>query len=194
MDKFGTTNPVVGIPQYINTITDMLALSNIKNVGRYFQTPSPQVLQQIASTPKEPDAMTVAAKAQYEKVKSETAQAMGDQQIRQQKQQQDDAFRHQKLSQDLELAQQKLEIERAKVFVGASPTGPTAVDPIEAAKVGVDIHQAHLDAALKSHELAMNYATDQAKIAQQREAAQLQAQTAQQAMQQPDSGDGGGSS
>ena len=188
MDKFGTTNPVVGIPQYINTITDMLALSNIKNVGRYFQTPSPQVLQQIASTPKEPDAMTVAAKAQYEKVKSETAQAMGDQQIRQQKQQQDDAFRHQKLSQDLELAQQKLEIERAKVFVGASPTGPTAVDPIEAAKVGVDIHTAHLDAALKSHELAMNYATDQAKIAQQREAAQLQAQTAQAAQQQPPDG------
>jgi hypothetical protein len=104
--------------------------------------------------------MTVAAKAQYEKVKSETAQAMGDQQIRQQKQQQDDAFRHEKLKQDLELAQQKLEIERAKVFVGASPEGPTAVDPIEAAKVGVDIHQAHLDAALKSHELAMSYATD----------------------------------
>ena len=201
MDKFGTTNPVVGIPQYLNTITDMLALSNIKNVGRYFMSPSPQVLQQIASTPKEPDAMTVAAKAQYEKVKSETAQAMGDQQIRQQKQQQDDAFRHEKLRQDLELAQAKLEIERAKVFVGASPEGPTAVDPIEAAKVGVDIHTAHLDATLKSHELAMNYATDQARIAQQREAAQLQAQTAQaQAAQQnnnggnPQSGSGAGSS
>ena len=191
MDKFGTTNPVVGIPQYLNTITDMLALSNIKNVGRYFQTPSPQVLQQIASTPKEPDAMTVAAKAQYEKVKSETAQAMGDQQIRQQKQQQDDAFRHEKLKQDLELAQAKLEIERAKVFVGASPEGPTAVDPIEAAKVGVDIHQAHLDAALRSHELAMIYATDQARIAQQREASQLQAQTAQ-AQAAASQGDNGG--
>ena len=193
MDKFGTTNPVVGIPQYINTITDMLALSNIKNVGRYFQTPSPQVLQQIASTPKEPDAMTVAAKAQYEKVKSETAQAMGDQQIRQQKILSDEAFRQAKLQQDKDLAQQKLEIERAKVFVGASPEGPTAVDPIEAAKVGVDIHTAHLDANLKSHELAMNYATDQAKIAQQREAAQLQAQTAQAAQQQPPD-DGAGSS
>ena len=38
--------------------------------------------------------------------------------------------------------------------------------------------------------MAMSYATDQAKIAQQREAAQLQAQTAQAAQQQPDSGDG----
>ena len=71
MDKFGTTNPVVGIPQYINTITDMLALSNIKNVGRYLQTPSnPRCCSRSPSTPKEPDAMTVAAKAQYEKVKS----------------------------------------------------------------------------------------------------------------------------
>ena len=191
MDKFGTTNPVVGIPQYLNTVTDMLALSNIKNVGRYFMTPSPQVMQQIASTPKEPDAMTVAAKAQYEKVKSETAQALGEQQFRQQKQQADDAFRHQKLAQDAELAQAKLEIERAKVFVGAGPEGPTSVDPIEAAKIGVDIHQAHLDATMQGHEMAMKFATDQAKIAQQREAAQLQAQTAQAAQQQPpDSGDG----
>ena len=190
MDKFGTTNPVVGIPQYLNTIEDMLALSNIKNPSRYFMTPTPQVLQQIAAQPKEPDAMTVAAKAQYEKVKSETAQALGEQQFRQQKQQADDAFRHQKLQQDADLAQQKLEIERAKVFVGAGPEGPTSVDPIEAAKIGVDIHQAHLDANLKSHELAMSYATDQAKIAQQREAAQLQAQTAQAAQQSNDSGDG----
>ena len=40
MDKFGTTNPVVGIPQYLNTVTDMLALSNIKNVGSYFRPPA----------------------------------------------------------------------------------------------------------------------------------------------------------
>ena len=184
MDKFGTTNPVVGIPQYLNTVTDMLALSNIKNVGRYFMTPSPQVMQQIASTPKEPDAMTVAAKAQYEKVKSETAQAIGEQNLRSQKQQADDAFRHEQLRQKTLYDQEKLEIERAKVFVGAGPEGPTSVDPIEAAKIGVDIHQAHLDATMQSHEMAMKFATDQAKIAQQREAAQLQAQTAQ-AAQQP---------
>jgi hypothetical protein len=191
MQQFGPGNPVVGIPQYLNTINDTLALSNIKNVGRYFMTPAPQALQQIAAAPKEPDAMTVAAKAQYEKVKSETAQAMGDQQIRQQKQQQDDAFRHEKLRQDAELAQQKLEIERAKVFVGAGPEGPTSVDPIEAAKIGVDIHTAHLDAAMQDQDMRMRFATDQAKIAQQREAAQLQAQAAQQAAQQNNNGGGG---
>jgi hypothetical protein len=184
MQQFGTSNPVVGVPQYLNTITDMLALSNIKNVGRYFQTPPPQVLQQIAASPKEPDAMTVAAKAQYEKVKSETAQAIGDLQIRQEKQKRDDAFRREQLRQKADYEQQKLEIERAKVFVGASPAGPTAVDPIEAAKIGVDIHTAHLDAAMADQDMRMKFATDQAKIAQQREAAQLQAETAQAAAQQ----------
>ena len=184
MQQFGPGNPVVGIPQYQNTLSDILALANIKNVGRYFMTPNPQVLQQIAAAPKEPDAMTVAAKAQYEKVKSETAQAMGDQQIRLEKQQQDDAFRHEQLRQKTAYDQQKLEIERAKVFVGASPAGPTAVDPIEAAKIGVDIHTAHLDAEMQHREMQMKFATDQAKIAQQREAANLQAQTAQAAAQQ----------
>ena len=142
-------------------------------------------MQQIASTPKEPDAMTVAAKAQYEKVKSETAQAIGEQNLRSQKQQADDAFRHEQLRQKTLYDQEKLDIERAKVFVGAGPEGPTSVDPIEAAKIGVDIHTAHLDATMQSHEMAMRFATDQAKIAQQREAAQLQAQTAQAAQQQP---------
>jgi hypothetical protein len=135
--------------------------------------------------------MTVAAKAQYEKVKSETAQAMGDQEIRKQKQQADDAFRHEQLRQKTAYDQQKLEIERAKVFVGASPAGPTAVDPIEAAKIGVDVHTAHLDAEMQHREMQMKFATDQAKIAQQREAANLQAQTAQAAAQQNNnSGDG----
>jgi hypothetical protein len=78
------------------------------------------------------------------------------------------------------------------VFVGASPAGPTAVDPIEAAKIGVDVHTAHLDAAMQDREMQMRFATDQAKIAQQREAAQLQAQTAQAAAQQNNDNGGGG--
>jgi hypothetical protein len=97
--QFGPTNPVVGIPEMLNTITDMLAIANIKNVGRYFKTPSPEVLQAIMTQPKEPDAMTIAAKANYERVKSQTAKAMGDQQFQVQKQAQDEAFRRDKLAQ-----------------------------------------------------------------------------------------------
>ena len=96
----GRNNPVVGIPEMLNTITDMLAIANIKNVGRYFKTPSPQVLQAMQTAPKEPDAMTIAAKANYERVKNQTAKAMGDQQFNAQKQAQDEAFRRDKLAQE----------------------------------------------------------------------------------------------
>jgi hypothetical protein len=188
MQQFGVTNPVCGIMEYLNTISDMLDIANIKNVGRYFKTPDPNTLQQIASTPKEPDPMAVAAKAQFEKVRSETAQAIGEQNFRGQKLQSDDAFRQQKLKQDADLAQQKLAIERAKVFVGAGPAGPTAVDPIEAAKIGVDLHKAHLDAAMQGQQMQLDAATDQAKIQQQREAAALQAQTAQANANDPNGG------
>ena len=179
MQQFGVTNPVCGIQEYLNTISDMLDIANIKNVGRYFKTPSPQVMQQIASTPKEPDAQTVAAKAQFEKVKSETSQAVGEQQLRKQKQDQDDAFRYAQLKQKADYDQQKLDIERAKVFVGAGPGGPTAVDPVEAAKVMTDVHQAHLDAGVDLYKAHLGAAVDLTKVDQQREAAQLQAQTAQ---------------
>ena len=188
MQQFGVTNPVVSIQEYLNTITDQLNLANIKNVGRYFKTPDPQVLQAIASTPKEPDAMTVAAKAQFEKVKSETAQAVGDLQFKQQKQQSDDQFRQEQLRQKAMYDAQKLAIERAKVMAQAGHDGQGEVDPIEAAKVGVDLHKAHLDAAMQERELQANFAIDAAKIAQQREAAQLQAQAA---AQRPANGGGG---
>jgi hypothetical protein len=191
MQQFGVGNPVCGIQEYLNTISDMLDIANIKNVGRYFKTPDPQTLQQIASAPKEPSEMMVAAKAQFEKVKQQASQAIGEQQLREQKQAQDDAFRQAQLKQKADYDQQKLDIERAKVFVGAGPEGPTAVDPIEAAKIMSDVHQAHLDAGVSLYTAHLGAATDQAKIDQQREAAQLQAETAQQNAQAAQQNDGG---
>jgi hypothetical protein len=78
----------------------MLSIANIKNVSRYFKTPSPQVLQAMANAPHEPDAMTIAAKANYERVKSDTAQKMGEQQFNIQKQAQDEAYRRDRLAQE----------------------------------------------------------------------------------------------
>jgi hypothetical protein len=99
----------------------MLELANIKNVNRYFKQPDPATMQQIMSAPKEPDAQTVAAKAMYEKVKSDTvknvAQSDLDKQkllVQQQKQQQDDIFRHQKMEQERQVAEQKLQQEAAQ--------------------------------------------------------------------------------
>jgi hypothetical protein len=113
--QFGPQNPVVGIPEMLNTITDMLELANIRNVGRYFKTPDPQVLQQMATQPKEPDAMTLAAKAQFEKVQSDTAAKIGDHELLQQKQQADDQFRQAQLREKAFFDQQKLEVERERI-------------------------------------------------------------------------------
>jgi hypothetical protein len=119
--QYGLANPVCGIPEMFNTLSDMLELANIKNVNRYFKTPDPQALQQIMAAPKEPDAQTVAAKAMYEKVKSDTvknvAQSDIDKQkllVVQQKQQQDDIFRHQQMEQKRQVEEQRLAQEAEK--------------------------------------------------------------------------------
>jgi len=131
--QFGPSNPVVGIPEMLNTITDMLAIANIKNVGRYFKTPDPQVIQQMQQAPKEPDAMTIAAKANYERVKQQTAKAMGDQQFNAQKQAQDEAFRRDKLAQ-----QQAYEAEKIRV----QETGLALDHQVDMAQVVVDMAKA----------------------------------------------------
>jgi hypothetical protein len=112
--QFGPNNPVVGIPEMLNTITDMLEIANIKNVSRYFKMPSPQVLQQMQTAPKEPDAMTIAAKANYERVKQQTAKAMGDQQFQVQKAAQDEAFRQKKLAQEAAYEAEKIRVEETQ--------------------------------------------------------------------------------
>jgi hypothetical protein len=111
--QFGPNNPVVGIPEMLNTITDMLSIANIKNVSRYFKMPTPEQLQAIQSAPKEPDAMTIAARANLERVKSQTAKAMGDQQQNAQKTALDEAFRRDKLAQEQAYEAEKLRVQQA---------------------------------------------------------------------------------
>ena len=61
----------------------------------------PQVLQQMQTAPKEPDAMTIAAKANYERVKMQTAKARGRPAVRRPEGGgQDEAFRQKKLAQE----------------------------------------------------------------------------------------------
>jgi hypothetical protein len=111
--QFGPNNPVVGIPEMLATITDMLAIANIKNVSRYFKTPTPQQLAAIQSAPKEPDAMTIAAHANLERVKSQSAQAMGDQRQNAEKQALDEAFRRDKLAQQQAYEADKIRVQEA---------------------------------------------------------------------------------
>ena len=115
--QFGAGNPVVGIPEMLNTQTDMLALANIKNFGRYFKTPGPAQMQAILSQPKTPDPMALAAQAQLEKVRSDTSKAVGQQQLDREKMVHDNVFKHQQLQAKTQIDIQKLSLEGAKVGV-----------------------------------------------------------------------------
>jgi hypothetical protein len=111
LTTYGLNNPVCGIPEMLNTITDILAIANVKNVGRYFKTPTPQQLQAIMSAPKTPDPQAVLAQAQLEKARSDTAIATGKQQIDLRKMQLENTFKHQQLQAKTAYDFQKLEIE-----------------------------------------------------------------------------------
>ena len=45
--QMGLANPICGVQEMLNTMTDMLALANVKNVGRYFKTPNPMQMQAL---------------------------------------------------------------------------------------------------------------------------------------------------
>jgi hypothetical protein len=117
VQTYGLNNPVCGIPEMLNTVTDMLALANVKNVGRYFKTPNPMQMQQILSQPKTPDPMAVAAQAQLEKVRSDTSKAVGQQQIDREKMAHDNVFKHQQLRGKTQIDLQKLALEGQKIGV-----------------------------------------------------------------------------
>ena len=188
MQQFGVTNPVCGITEYLNTISDMLDIANIKNVGRYFKTPTPQVMQAIAAQPKEPDAMTLAAQAQYQKVKSDTATAVGQLQQAQAKQAADDDFRRQQLAEKTVNDRAKIQLEAQKLHVShVENIGRMAADmwgsqmdasaqhhqALQDAAVGH--HQAMQDAAVGHHQAFVDAAIGHHQANADVEAAQIQA-------------------
>lgn len=150
---FGPQNPVVGIPEMLNTVTDMLSIANIKNPGRYFKTPDPQTLQMIQSAPKEPDAMTLAAKAQFEKVKSDSAQAIGDQQFNEQKLASDDAFRKQKLDAQRQYEQEKLALEADKLHSQHAQSLHKVMGDIVTAHIDAEARRAQAEAQVQAASL-----------------------------------------
>jgi hypothetical protein len=139
--QMGLSNPICGLPEMMNTQTDMLSIANIKNVQRYFKMPDPAAMQQMLSAPKEPDAMTLAAQAQYQKVKADAAQALGDQQLKEQDQNQRHALALQQLREKTLYDQQKLDVERDKIHAQhVSTLGQMAADLF---KTHADVHVAH---------------------------------------------------
>jgi hypothetical protein len=116
---YGLNNPVCGIPEMLNTVTDMLSLANVKNVGRYFKTPNPMQMQAVLSQPKTPDPMALAAQAQLEKVRSDTAKAVGQQQLDREKMVHENVFKHQQLQAKTQTDIQKMGIDSQKAGIDA---------------------------------------------------------------------------
>jgi hypothetical protein len=115
--QMGLANPICGVPELLNTMTDMLALANVKNIGRYFKTPTPQQMQQLLSAPKPPDPQAMAAQAMLEKVRSASAVAVGQQNIDRTKMEQENAFKHQQLHAKTQVDLQKLDMQGAQMGV-----------------------------------------------------------------------------
>lgn len=67
MTQFGVENPLCGIQEFRNTLTDILAIANVKNTGRYYREVSEETIAKIAATPKEPDAAILLAQSEMEK-------------------------------------------------------------------------------------------------------------------------------
>ena len=172
---FGPSNPVVGIPELMNTQTDMLNIANIKNVTRYFKQVDPQVLQQMQQAPKEPDAMTIAAQANQERVKMQTAKSIGDAQFNAQKQAMDDAFRRDKLNQQKVYEDNKIRVQQEQMAldhqvdirqVAADMAKTTAQEETKRHKVAAEVETANAD---RAHQ-AQQAEADRAHEAQQAEA------------------------
>jgi hypothetical protein len=115
--QMGLNNPICGPTEMLNTMTDMLALANVKNVGRYFKTPNPMEMQAMLSAPKQPDPQAMAAQAMMEKVRSATATAVGQQHIDRTKMQMENDFKHQQLHAKTAVDLQKLDIEGQRMGV-----------------------------------------------------------------------------
>ena len=115
--QMGLNNPICGPTEMLNTMTDMLKLANVMNVGRYFKTPNPMQMQQLLSAPKQPDPQAMAAQAMMEKVRSATATAVGQQHIDRTKMQMENDFKHQQLHAKTQVDLQKLDIESQRMGV-----------------------------------------------------------------------------
>jgi hypothetical protein len=93
MTQFGVENPLCGVMEFRNTLTDILAIANVKNVGRYYREVTPEIVQKIASTPKEPDAATLLAQSAMEKNRVTMATQISESNFNDRKLRVDDDFR-----------------------------------------------------------------------------------------------------
>jgi len=164
--QMGLNNPICGIQEMLNTEADMLALANVKNVGRYFKTPNPEQMQALASQPAKPDPMAVAAQAQIEKVRSESAKALAEQQFQNRKLQEDIAFKRDQMHTKTAVDLQKIQVDAEKAGVDHQ---------VRLAELGSQLQKDQSDQQAADQDTQIKMAQAQ----NERDAGQLQARQAQ---------------
>jgi hypothetical protein len=174
--QMGMNNPFCGPLELLNTQTDMLAIANVKNVGRYFKTPNPQQIQAMMSAPKQPDPMAVAAQAQLEKVRSDSAKAVAEQQFNQAKMRTEDNFKHVQLHAKTTVDLQKLAIDSQKA--GFDRTAQLGALASQLMKDQSDSDAADQDNQLKMAQTQNEVDQGQIKARQAEHDAQVKAATA----------------
>lgn len=168
--QMGMNNPICGPLEMLNTMEDMLALANVKNVSRYFKTPNPMQLQQMLSAPKTPDAQTMAAQAMQEKVRMEGAKALGQQDLDRTRMMQENAFKHQQLHAKTAVDLQKLDLQGQQMGVDHH---------VALAELASKLMKDQQDSDAQDQQSQMDMAESQAKqdqTQQQNDQAQQQAQ------------------
>ena len=156
--QMGLSNPICGLPEMMNVQTDMLKIANIRDVNRYFKMPDPAALQQLLSAPKEPDAMTLAAQAQYQKVKMDAAATLGDQNIRKAQQDQDHELAMAQLREKTLNDQAKLDLQAQQLHTQHTQ---------ELGKMAADMFKTTHDGAIDVHTQQMQNQSDEAVAASQ---------------------------
>jgi hypothetical protein len=186
ISQMGMNNPICGIQEMLNVQEDILKIAGVMNVGRYFKTPTPQQFAQMAAQPAKPDPMAVAAQAQLEKVRSDSAKALAEQQFNSQKLQKELDFKHEDLHAKTALGLEKLKLDGQKAHIdNATKMGQlagqlqqnendkNAVDQdgqMKMAEMQQQQDAAQLDARQKEHDMQLKMLAQM----QQRDATQAQ--------------------
>lgn len=100
MQQFGVGNTMVTPQHYLNTLTDIAAIGNVKNMARYYNAMTPEQITALQQAPKEPTAEDKIATAELEKVRSQTAKNVATAAQTQHKMEMEDDFRRDKLTLD----------------------------------------------------------------------------------------------
>lgn len=134
IEKFGIDNPVVSPVEFRNTVVDILTIANIRNHSRYFKDITPETMEAIKNTPKEPDPAAVLAQAELEKVKKDVIVSTGEFDLKKSAQQLE-AKRH---SDEMDFKRDKLNIE-SSIRIAELATQPTSIPSfVDNANQGVE--------------------------------------------------------